>query len=47
MMNRSVLSGMLGGVVLGMLLVITSIQPFIEADILLPLIILEVQLLQL
>ena len=39
MMNRSVLSGMLGGVVLGMLLVITSIQPFIEADILLPLII--------
>lgn len=35
-MNRSVLSGMLGGIVLGMLLVIASSQPFIEADILLP-----------
>ena len=40
MMNRSVLSGVLGGIVLGMLLVFTSIQPFIEADILLPSIIL-------
>lgn len=36
MMKRSVLSSVLGGIVLGMLLVFTSIQPFIETDILLP-----------
>ena len=39
-MNRrvlsSVLSGVLGGIVLGILLVLVSIQPFVEANILLP-----------
>ncbi len=40
MMNRSVLSSVLGGIILGMLLVFASIQPFIETDILLLLIVL-------